>query len=184
MRKNPISGSLAVVIQRKYQCTFCAETFKRKYDWKRHEMSLHISLEQWTCAPFGPRTIDPHTGDTCCVFCGEPNPSDDHIELHAPSACENRKFSRKDHVRQHLRLVHDSELIDWATQNWMTSCDKIKSRCGFCQVELSSWTERVEHLSDHFTLGSTLADWSGDWGFDEEVIQTLENSIPPCKLND
>jgi uncharacterized Zn-finger protein len=36
-----------------FQCTFCTESFKVKYDWLRHEKSLHLSMEKWTCAPLG-----------------------------------------------------------------------------------------------------------------------------------
>lgn len=32
---------------RRYQCTFCTDTFKNKYDWQRHEASKHLSLGQW-----------------------------------------------------------------------------------------------------------------------------------------
>lgn len=32
---------------RRYQCTFCTDAFKTKYDWQRHETSMHLSLEQW-----------------------------------------------------------------------------------------------------------------------------------------
>ncbi|KAF7186431.1 Homeobox protein TOS8 [Pseudocercospora fuligena] len=39
---------------RKYQCTFCTDTFKTKYDWTRHESTQPLALEQWICVPFGP----------------------------------------------------------------------------------------------------------------------------------
>lgn len=32
---------------RRYQCTFCTDTFKTKHDWQRHETTMHLSLEQW-----------------------------------------------------------------------------------------------------------------------------------------
>jgi hypothetical protein len=35
------------------KCTFCCDTFKHKYDWARHEKSLHLSMEEWVCAPHG-----------------------------------------------------------------------------------------------------------------------------------
>ncbi|KAK1634023.1 hypothetical protein BDP81DRAFT_473585 [Colletotrichum phormii] len=64
-----------------YQCTFCAETFKTKYDWQRHEKSLHLSLEEW------------------------------HLDDHHQAACserpaEERTYYRKAHLRQHLKLLH------------------------------------------------------------------------------
>lgn len=39
--------------ERIFQCTFCTDTFKSRYDWTRHEESLHLALERWTCLPFG-----------------------------------------------------------------------------------------------------------------------------------
>jgi hypothetical protein len=36
-----------------FKCTFCCDTFKHKYDWARHEKSLHLSMEEWVCAPHG-----------------------------------------------------------------------------------------------------------------------------------
>lgn len=42
-----------------FQCTFCTDTFKSKYDWTRHEKSLHLSLEKWICAPLGPISTNP-----------------------------------------------------------------------------------------------------------------------------
>jgi len=34
-----------------FKCTFCCDTFKHKYDWSRHEKSLHLNMEEWVCAP-------------------------------------------------------------------------------------------------------------------------------------
>lgn len=36
-----------------FKCTFCCDTFKHKYDWMRHEKSLHLNMEEWVCAPYG-----------------------------------------------------------------------------------------------------------------------------------
>lgn len=36
--------------RRPYECTFCTDSFKTKYDWQRHEKSLHLSLESWQYA--------------------------------------------------------------------------------------------------------------------------------------
>lgn len=53
-KKSPVSRGRTQLPERLYQCTFCTDTFKSKHDWVRHEKSLHLSLESWTCAPFGP----------------------------------------------------------------------------------------------------------------------------------
>ena len=48
-----VSRKLGDEKKRMFQCTFCTDTFKSKYDWTRHEKSLHLSLEKWICAPSG-----------------------------------------------------------------------------------------------------------------------------------
>ena len=169
--------------QKTYQCTFCTLTFRTKHDWQRHEKSLHLSLERWVCAPDGPSAINPSTGQACCVFCGEPNPGDDH--MHNYCSCQERSldertFYRKDHLRQHLKLVHNAKFVAWSMEPWKVATPEIRSRCGFCGIVMDSWTFRVDHLAEHFKTGYSMADWKGDWGFEAPVLQMVENSIPPC----
>jgi hypothetical protein len=57
----------------------------------------------------------------------------------------------------------------------------IASRCGFCAVKMSTWVDRTDHIAEHFKSGRTMADWQGDWGFDEEVLKMVESAVPPCK---
>lgn len=95
---------------RLFQCTFCTDRFKSKYDWSRHEKSLHLSLEKWICAPLGKVIVDKATGKRKCVYCDDLEPSEEHLTSHHHSACEekgleSRTFYRKDHLRQHLRLM-------------------------------------------------------------------------------
>jgi hypothetical protein len=171
-----------------FQCTFCTETFRTKHDWQRHEKSLHLSLERWICSPDGPRAVNPQNGLTSCVFCGVANPDEEHIESHNFSGCterteEERTFYRKDHLKQHLRLVHNiKSFLPWTMDKWRVATPAIRSRCGFCGVVLDSWTIRVDHLAEHFKTGNTMADWKGDWGFDAPVLEMVENSIPPCEI--
>jgi len=178
-----------------YQCTFCTEVFKTKYDWQRHEKSLHLPLEKWICALHGPRgpketldTLDASkTSETCCVFCGEVTPSDSHLEGHHYSACqerslEERTFHRKDHLVQHLRLVHGAKFAQWSMARWMLPMPNIKSRCGFCSISLGTWEERTDHIAEHFKSGATMAKWHGDWGFDQAILDMVESAIPPCRF--
>ncbi|RMJ16199.1 hypothetical protein CDV36_004126 [Fusarium kuroshium] len=127
--------------------------------------------------------INPENGEKYCVFCGEVTPSETHLATHNPAACQERSFSRKDHLKQHLRLVHNAGLIDLSLKLWKAQKPEIKSRCGFCKAELETWLDRVDHLSNHFKLGCTMADWSGNWGFDESILETLENAMPPYLID-
>jgi hypothetical protein len=172
-----------------FQCTFCTETFRTKHDWQRHEKSLHLSLERWVCAPGGPRDFNAESNQVCCVFCGEANPDDAHVESHNHSACqerslEERTFYRKDHLRQHLKLVHAVKFTNWSMESWKVATPEIRSRCGFCGIIMDTWTIRIDHLAEHFKTGNTMADWKGDWGFDSPVLDMVENSIPPYLIHD
>ncbi|KAI1330986.1 hypothetical protein F5Y16DRAFT_361871 [Xylariaceae sp. FL0255] len=171
-----------------FQCTFCTESFRTKHDWQRHEKSLHLSLERWICSPDGPKIIAHANGETKCVFCGDSNPDEAHIESHNYSGCqertlEERTFYRKDHLRQHLRLVHSVKFLASTMDKWSLASPEIRSRCGFCGCVLESWTYRTEHLAEHFRTGNTMADWKGDWGFEAPVLEMVENSIPPYLIH-
>ncbi|EWY87485.1 hypothetical protein FOYG_11681 [Fusarium oxysporum NRRL 32931] len=173
--------------QNTYQCTFCTETFKTKYDWQRHEKSLHLSLENWVCSPNGPTAIHPEDG-LLCVFCGVKNPDKTHLDGHNQSACierpiEERTYHRKDHLQQHLRLVHMSKFLKWPMDDWKVMTQEVKSRCGFCGINLTTWASRVDHLADHFKAGSTMEHWKGDWGFEGKVIERIDNAMPPYLIH-
>ncbi|KAK6082530.1 C2H2 type zinc finger domain-containing protein [Seiridium cupressi] len=172
-----------------FQCTFCTETFRTKHDWQRHEKSLHLSLERWVCSPDGAKAINPENGLMSCIFCGEANPDEVHIESHNFSGCiertlEERTFYRKDHLRQHLKLVHDVKFLPWSMDKWRVASPSIRSRCGFCGTVMDSWSGRVDHLAEHFKSGKTMESWKGDWGFDAPVLQMVENSMPPYLIHD
>ncbi|TWU78539.1 hypothetical protein ED733_002224 [Metarhizium rileyi] len=180
-------NNLAVPLKT-FQCTFCTETFRTKHDWQRHEKSLHLSLERWVCTPDGPHALNPDSGINSCVFCGLMNPDEAHVENHNHSACqertlEERTFYRKDHLNQHLRLVHNVKFMDWAMKRWKVATPEIRSRCGFCGIVMDTWTIRVDHLAEHFKTGYSMADWKGDWGFDVPVLDMVENSIPPYLIH-
>ena len=67
-------------------------------------------------------------------------------------------------------------------ENWkFDKSGEIRSQCGICNLHISTWSERVDHLANHFKDGKTMADWKGGWGFEAPVLDMVENSMPPCK---
>lgn len=161
-----------------FQCTFCGQSFRKRYDWVRHERSIHVpGLDSWVCAV--PLTSDEsflvwrvNHEHPECIFCGKSSPTHEHIQSHEFSNCagrpiSERTFTRKDHLWQHLHKFHRCE--KW--EGWKPNLnllqhrqDKVQSQCGFCQVTLNSWDERAQHLAGHFRKGSTMAEWTGDCG--------------------
>ncbi|KAH5433128.1 hypothetical protein HBI32_054660 [Parastagonospora nodorum] len=168
---------------RLFQCTFCTDRFKSKYDWSRHEKSLHLSLEKWICAPLGKVIVDKATGKRKCVYCDDLEPSEEHLASHHHSACEekgleSRTFYRKDHLRQHLRLMHECKMTP-SMETWKSEAQYIKSRCGFCQMSFDKWQDRVDHLAKEFRGGADMKNWKGCRGLDAHVAIHVTNAMPP-----
>ncbi|PYH42614.1 uncharacterized protein BP01DRAFT_277826, partial [Aspergillus saccharolyticus JOP 1030-1] len=168
---------------RLYCCTFCCDQFRTKYDWARHEKSLHLNLEEWVCAPQGGTVIFPLSGEKHCSFCNMQDPTEEHLKEHKYEACMNgtRTFHRKDHLVQHLRRTHHLKTLP-KIDDWKVQGPSVTSRCGFCDQRLSSWDERVDHLSNHFRSGLTMDDWHGDHEFPPAIAQRVLNSLPPYHI--
>ncbi|KAF1944808.1 hypothetical protein EJ02DRAFT_479592 [Clathrospora elynae] len=168
---------------RLFHCTFCTDRFKSKYDWSRHEKSLHLSLEKWLCAPLGEIVVDKATGKPKCVYCDFLDPSSEHLATHNHSACyekgpDSRTFYRKDHLRQHLRLIHGCKMTA-SMDSWRSEAQYIKSRCGFCGVNFSNWQDRIDHLAKEFRNGANMKNWRGCRGLDSHVAIHVTNAMPP-----
>ncbi|KAF1363381.1 hypothetical protein EJ07DRAFT_55524, partial [Lizonia empirigonia] len=170
-------------VPRLFQCTFCTDRFKSKYDWSRHEKSLHLSLEKWLCAPLGEVVADTTTGKSKCVYCDALEPTKDHLATHNHSTCaekglDSRTFFRKDHLRQHLRLMHGCKMTA-NMESWKSQAQYIKSRCGFCGMDFNKWQDRVDHLAKEFHNGADMKNWKGCRGFDASVAIHVTNAMPP-----
>ncbi|KAJ1323309.1 homeobox domain-containing protein [Microdochium nivale] len=175
--------------KRRFQCTFCTDAFVKRHDWQRHEKSQHLALEWWTCCPddgLASTHVDPETAAASCVFCGLQDPDRRHLDdVHGLGTCAarpeaERTFYRKDHLRQHLRLMHGDCAFAPAMEGWRTELVELKSRCGFCGVDFETWPARVSHLASHFRAGVTMDRWQGDWGLEPGVAASLERATLPA----
>lgn len=171
--------------ERRYQCTFCTDTFATKYDWNRHEKSVHLSLVSWICAPKLPETwrINERQAEPTCRFCNTPSPSMSHIEIHEFDVCatrpqSERTFSRKDHLWQHLRKFHHCTKLP-NVDVCRTESNNVHSRCGFCGADFQTWSARADHLAEHFKSGARMDQWTGDWGLDPSVLAALKDAMLP-----
>lgn len=174
----------------RYQCTFCTSSFKRKSDWCRHEVSIHVQLDMWVCQPENSTVWQFDSFHQQCNYCGIELPSQEHIASHDFESCAERPlgervFARKDHLLQHLKKFH-------GCRKWPGQCLDIRrsrhtilnSRCGFCAERFVTWNERVDHLVSHFKQGSQMKQWIGDWGFDLAMMQSLRRAILPADRSD
>lgn len=172
------------VERRLFQCTFCTDTFQTRYDWTRHEGTVHLILEKWTCLPFGPRYCDSSEEIIRCAFCNETNPTEEHLGRHRSADCiskpaDRRSFFRRDHLRQHLRSSHGITDMLPSMKRWKSRVTRVKSRCGFCGETFGLWTDRNDHLAEHFRAGAQMKDWRGCRALEPAVALMVQNAIPP-----
>lgn len=129
--------------EKRYQCTWCTADFAQKYDWRRHEESIHFPQTEWVCLPNG------ITLRNSCAFCGEDKPDDAHFNTHNCSVCldapvSQRTFSRKDKLLQHIGQVHGCPTPK-AIRDWYRPIQRVATLvCGICGLVLSSWSIRIE----------------------------------------
>ncbi|CAG8084971.1 unnamed protein product [Penicillium olsonii] len=169
--------------RRIFCCTFCCDRFKSKYDWTRHEKSLHLNLEAWICAPFGGAVFSMTTRRPHCAYCHALEPDADHLETHNHRSChgdstEPRVFRRKDHLVQHLRLVHELQVMP-LIDDWKLETPAFQSRCGICDQTMDSWDERTDHIAAHYKQGSTMRDWHGEHDFPPHIAAQVTHALPP-----
>ncbi|KEQ60484.1 uncharacterized protein M437DRAFT_68030 [Aureobasidium melanogenum CBS 110374] len=172
---------------KKFQCTFCTDTFSTKYDWTRHETSCHIPLKRYICCPFSAVQQCASTGNQICAYCGLTSPTSEHIASHNHDYCQSREpnariFLRKDHLRQHLRSVHECGMLPHM-DDWLLEAAWVNSRCGFCGERFTTWNERNEHLASHFRDGYHMGMWKGCRGFDGAVSAQVIAAMPPFLID-
>ncbi|KAJ5823198.1 Homeodomain [Penicillium robsamsonii] len=183
-----IRGRQRATVDYNYQCTFCSQSFKKKHDWARHEKSVHLTLDSWLCTPnlnSVQQAFELQSSE--CSFCDVLSPTPAHWEEHEFQVCadkpaQERSFSRKDYLWQHLRKFHSCTKAPVADlESWRGSGTNVESRCGFCGCSLSTWSARAEHLAAHFKKGSRMDQWEGDWGLDASALSILRNAVPPSQ---
>jgi hypothetical protein len=158
-------------------CTFCPRAFKTKYEWIRHEDSVHALRTTWICCDTKTSALQ------SCPFCGQVHPDDAHMATHKYQHCwskpeAQRTFYRRDHFVQHLHHVHFANAkhpsvrvgcqarlmapeghnfgckdlsLAWRRFGAPMKKDDPMLHCGFCGKISKDWSERCEHVAEHLT---------------------------------
>jgi len=164
----------------RFTCTFCSNaSFRTVGNWTRHEEGVHLVLQKWICAPDGAKTRQGN-----CVYCRCGPCGTAKCEYSCRSRCaakpvEERTFSRKDHLKQHLMAMHRAK---WSPQfnRWVTDrAPPKRSRCGFCGEWFDSWAQRKKHIAVEFTDGRRMSQWRGNWGLTPDWEGKLDNAVLP-----
>ncbi|KAK4496291.1 hypothetical protein PRZ48_012271 [Zasmidium cellare] len=113
--------------EKQYTCAYCPNRFKNKNEAERHQNSLHLRKNSWSCAALSGVEAAYHgsltgNGTDVCGYCGEefPNPPQwdvraEHLNhVHKFGECNQaKKFFRADHFRQHLKHSHAGTSGKW-----------------------------------------------------------------------
>lgn len=161
-------------------CTFCGLACGSKYDWVRHQETVHVERRSWICCPADAEMYEK------CPFCGFARPDNEHLQhAHRINSCiehptESKSFYRKDNFIQHLHKIHLNsshpcakdgckELQDFGCEylvrKWERKAPPLPAgdsnlHCGFCGKVLENWEARCDHVASHFTKdGKMLKAW-------------------------
>lgn len=184
-------------------CTFCPRAFKTKYEWLRHEDSVHALRTTWICCDA--KTTSPLES---CPFCGQSFPDDMHMAGHKYQHCRSqpeskRTFYRRDHFVQHLHHVHFTNIkhpsvragcqarllgteggsyfgckeltLKWRRFGAPMKQDDPMMHCGFCGKISKDWTERCTHIAEHLRSRLDRSSWWADRK--ENHLQNLYSTV-------
>lgn len=184
-------------------CTFCPRAFKTKYEWVRHEDSVHALRTTWICCDTKATPLE------SCPFCGQARPDDTHMAGHKYQQCRSkpesqRTFYRRDHFVQHLHHVHFANIkhpsvrvgcqarlmategnnfgckdlaMKWRRFGAPMKRDDPMMHCGFCGKKSKDWSERCEHVAEHLIARELdRAVWWGDRK--ENHLENLYSASP------
>ena len=151
----------------RFYCAFCFKIFYGRFEWNRHEESIHVQRTVWICN----KSDIKHT-PTNCQYCLVPHPSPQHLEEHNHKRCKDRPelertFLRRDHLVQHFVRFHH------CTQELASKCVAKASatpaeplepnhaalHCGYCGQRSTNWDDRVNHICGHYKTGVDPLDW-------------------------
>ena len=168
---------------KKFQCTKCNRGHKYRSDWVRDEEN-HIPQQSWTCMQSGPRLVI--KGNVTCPFCGESNPTDEHLSAeHNTTLCfqkpeQDRTFKRHDGLLRHMNGVHNAS-IKQPPDVWRSALHENDTQqfwCGFCEEFLrTTWKSRLDHLENHFSRDDfDMTRWRGEPSTQEEPLNDFLNA--------
>lgn len=135
--------------------------------------------------------VEPNCSWCGCPYCTEPSPDRAHLEGHNRFEClaepeSDRTFHPKDHLRQHIRQVHQKsvaadENLGWLLTLWERKTDTLPDAavlyCGFSGRRFSTWKERLKYVGNHSKHGADPSAWWPHRANNEDVCHTETTSL-------
>ncbi|OTA58842.1 hypothetical protein K449DRAFT_424154 [Hypoxylon sp. EC38] len=161
--RSSISSTSAPTTDAKFWCTSCDKTFKRKFDWKRHEEEFHERSRKYPCPNcnqsfWGPNTFNQHHKSAHgCKTCPHADTVVKHLRKRRAWGCGfcaamHGKFEKHiDHVATHFEA--GSTKADWLHSNVIY---------GLLHQHLihEAWKELIERKQSKFNGHQPMFSWS------------------------
>lgn len=148
-----------------FECTWsaCYISFASKSDWIRHEEWIHCPQNEWECtlpSILGNNTAD---GGTC-----------------------TRIFKRDDKLRSHLKKDHEccDESRIRVGRREVLPRSPFRKQCGFCGWTAINWSDRMNHIADHFNAGKHMSEWKDPWPQEDSGDESDSNDDNESENND
>ncbi len=162
---NPLPQITPESAPQPFQCTFCLTQCGRKWDWIQHEQCTHMWRQQLRCEPNdsareqNSRAILTYRGTVDRAHHFPQHNSDTRLTRRIEDCTTTSQSDPEHHLRtgrnQDQGIINNRQSWRWLKNknNWFWNC-------GFCDTLLRSWTERQEHIAEHFEKGTTMSSWS------------------------
>ncbi|KAL6714793.1 hypothetical protein ACLMJK_007053 [Lecanora helva] len=161
------TGSREPPADKRFQCTWCERGFDVWEDCVQHEKATHARLSQYICLPYGRNSLIRNAKCNFCMrpvrhFCRQFH----HTEECLGKTVDERIYSVRINLVQHIEENHfpiEGRALNLARTHWRKAgkyneSDKVWE-CGFCDTSPRiNWTERCDHVRDHFNEGARVSD--------------------------
>jgi hypothetical protein len=159
----------------RYYCTYCWKNFASSGTWRKHEESIHKPQKEIECriSDLNPTLMD-------CGACIGAEAGCQQGLNHNYKAClgrtkEARTFHRTDHFKNHLSGIHNA-MFTPAMNDWIQpTSNNSRSRCGFCLKWFPTWTDRLDHIGNHYRFHEDFdkSKWQLDGDDEMETVEAV-----------
>ncbi|KAI1948255.1 hypothetical protein LOZ07_004931 [Ophidiomyces ophidiicola] len=139
---------------RPFQCTFCLMQWENREEWAYHEASFHMR-------PYGNLLSQADQANEEVLFSmSDVVSTHSSIEHQEPTAASEEQPNEFLSLGYHLYSQGEAEPKKSESWNWLEKRSNWFWNCGFCDLLMRTWSERQDHIAEHFEEGMTMVSWN------------------------
>jgi hypothetical protein len=155
----------------RYYCTVCWKNFPSGAAWRKHETTVHTPQHEFECRMAELKPTISNCGGCVDTGLGCQRSLDHNYKACKDRTKEARTFNRKDHFMNHMSGIHNAGITPTIAGWRRSNVHNTKSRCGFCGKWFPTWSERLDHIGEHYRhhVDFDRSKWK-DTGDEEESV--------------